>query len=87
MGRRLAMVAVEGNHESPWILALGQEREVRISGGGDVVMTLESRDGAEKQLSLLIGVNELDSMSHTRRYKFTKRAVAVDAPTTVEVVY
>ena len=87
MGRRLAMVAVEGNHESPWILSLGRERDVRVSGIGDITMVLESRDGVAEHKSLLIGINELGDMSAIRRYKFEKRAVAADVPTTVEVTY
>ncbi len=87
MGRRLAMVAVEGDHESPWILALGREREVRISGVGHITMLLESHSGSETLMPLLIGVNELRDMAKIRRYKFTKRTVATDAPTTVEVTY
>lgn len=87
MGRRLAMVAAEGTHTSPWILAIGRELEVHVSGSGLIVMELESRDGTVRLQSLLDGSSKLDGMKTVKRYRVLKTAVASDTPTTVEIIY
>jgi len=87
MGRRLAMVAAEGNYTSPWILAMGRELEVHVTGSGTIVMELESRDGTVRLQSLLDGSSKLDDMKAVKRYRVLKTAVASDTPTTVEVIY
>jgi hypothetical protein len=87
MGRRLAMVAVEGDYTSPWLHPNGKEREVRVTGNGTIELVREGRDGRTTTSPLPYGTSTISGMDRVFRYRVTKRAILDDEPTTVEVIY
>lgn len=87
MGRRLAMVAVEGDYTSPWLHPNGKEREVRVTGNGTIELVQEGRDGSVTTCQLPNGASKITGMEKAFRYRVTKRAILDDEPTTVEVIY